>query len=97
MFLESRVRPVRGADNLTAICEPIVWTNWDPHNPTGLHGLLRGIALLFFIVTVYATSSMTEESVFDSLPRQTQALEPTQPYPPEGTKGLSPGGQETGT
>jgi hypothetical protein len=24
MFLESRVRPVRKTDNLTAICEPIV-------------------------------------------------------------------------
>jgi hypothetical protein len=34
MFLESKVRPVRGADNLTAIYEPIVWT--------------VGIALLFY-------------------------------------------------
>jgi hypothetical protein len=24
MFLESRARPVRRADNLTAVCEPIV-------------------------------------------------------------------------
>jgi hypothetical protein len=30
MFLGDRVRPVRKADNLTAICEPIVWTMWDP-------------------------------------------------------------------
>jgi hypothetical protein len=30
MFLESKVQPVRKADNLTAICEPIVWTMWDP-------------------------------------------------------------------
>jgi hypothetical protein len=30
MFLASKVRPVRGADNLTAIYEPIVWTIWDP-------------------------------------------------------------------
>jgi hypothetical protein len=30
MFLESKVRPVRKADNLTAICEPIVYTLWDP-------------------------------------------------------------------
>jgi hypothetical protein len=29
---------------------------------------------------------MTEESVLDSLPRQAQALEPTQPYPPVGIK-----------
>jgi hypothetical protein len=30
MFLGSKVRLVRGADNLTAICEPIVHTMWDP-------------------------------------------------------------------
>jgi hypothetical protein len=30
MFLGSKVRPVRGADNLTAICEAIVQTVWDP-------------------------------------------------------------------
>jgi hypothetical protein len=30
MFLESKVRLVREADNLTAICEPIVKTMWDP-------------------------------------------------------------------
>jgi hypothetical protein len=29
MFLGSKVRPVRGADNLTAIYEQIVWTMWD--------------------------------------------------------------------
>jgi hypothetical protein len=30
IFLGSKVRPVRGADNLTAIYEPIVYTMWDP-------------------------------------------------------------------
>jgi hypothetical protein len=30
MFLGSKVRQVRRADNLTAICEPNVWTMWDP-------------------------------------------------------------------
>jgi hypothetical protein len=30
MFLGSKVRLVRGADNLTATYEPIVWTMWDP-------------------------------------------------------------------
>jgi hypothetical protein len=30
MFLRSKVRPVRRADNLTAISEPIVQTMWDP-------------------------------------------------------------------
>jgi hypothetical protein len=30
MFLESRERPMRRDDNLAAICEPIVYTMWDP-------------------------------------------------------------------
>jgi hypothetical protein len=30
MFLESKVRLVRGADNLTASYEPIIQTMWDP-------------------------------------------------------------------
>jgi hypothetical protein len=29
MFLRSKVRPVRGADNVTAIFEPIIQTMWD--------------------------------------------------------------------
>jgi hypothetical protein len=29
MFLGSKVKPVRKADNLTAIFEPIVYTMWD--------------------------------------------------------------------
>jgi hypothetical protein len=36
MFLESKVRPVRGADNLTAIYDPIVYTMWDPYHLTTL-------------------------------------------------------------
>jgi hypothetical protein len=45
MFLGSKVRLARGADNLTAIFEPIIYTMRDPQhltNPKGLHGLLRG-------------------------------------------------------
>jgi hypothetical protein len=38
MFLGNRGQPVRKADNLTAICDPIVWTMWDPGR---LHGLLQ--------------------------------------------------------
>jgi hypothetical protein len=30
MFLESKVRRVRKADNLTTIYEPIVYSMWDP-------------------------------------------------------------------
>jgi hypothetical protein len=29
MFPGSRTRRVHRADNLTAICEPIIWTMWD--------------------------------------------------------------------
>jgi hypothetical protein len=29
-------RPVRGADNLTAICEPIVYKMWEPRRLTTL-------------------------------------------------------------
>jgi hypothetical protein len=30
MFQESRVWMVHRAENFAAICEPIVWTTWDP-------------------------------------------------------------------
>jgi hypothetical protein len=30
MFLGSKVWPMRGADKLTAIYDPIVYTKWDP-------------------------------------------------------------------
>jgi hypothetical protein len=36
MFLGSKARLVRRADNLTAICEPIVYTMWDPQHLTTL-------------------------------------------------------------
>jgi hypothetical protein len=34
MFLGSKVRRVRGADKLTAISGPIVYTIWDPYHLT---------------------------------------------------------------
>jgi hypothetical protein len=36
MFLGSRARPVRRADNLATICEPIVQAMWDPQHFTTL-------------------------------------------------------------
>jgi hypothetical protein len=36
MFLGSRARPERKAGNLTAICEPNVYTVWDPQHLTTL-------------------------------------------------------------
>jgi hypothetical protein len=44
MFLESKTRPLRKTDNLTAICEPIVYTMWEPSRP------VTGMALLFFFL-----------------------------------------------
>jgi hypothetical protein len=34
MFLGSRMRPLRRADSLTALCEMIVCTMWDPRRLT---------------------------------------------------------------
>jgi hypothetical protein len=36
MFLGNRARPVRMADNLTIICEPVFYTMWDPQHLTTL-------------------------------------------------------------
>jgi hypothetical protein len=46
----SKGRPTRGADNLTAICEPIVQKMWEPRrlNPVGFHGLLHWQLYLFY-------------------------------------------------
>jgi hypothetical protein len=43
-------RPARKADNLTAICEPIVYKNMGAstsHSPMGLHGPLQGYLYLY--------------------------------------------------
>jgi hypothetical protein len=42
MFLRSRALQVRKVDNLTVICEPVVYKTRDPHNPIGFYGLLKG-------------------------------------------------------
>jgi hypothetical protein len=50
MSVGSRARPVRRADNLTAVYEPIVWTmgSLTSHSPVGLRSLLRGY--LYFLL-----------------------------------------------
>jgi hypothetical protein len=48
MFLESKVRPVRGTDNLTAIYEPIVLTMWDPQHLTTLKAFMACYGDNFF-------------------------------------------------
>jgi hypothetical protein len=53
MFLGSKVRLVRGADNLTAAdCLDNVGS-LTSHNPIGLHGLLRGYFTLHFYYYYY--------------------------------------------
>jgi hypothetical protein len=49
-FPEDKVRPAREADNLTSICELIVWKNLGvsmSHNPMGLHSLFQGYIYLY--------------------------------------------------
>jgi hypothetical protein len=44
-FSGDKGQQARKGDNLTAICEPIVWKNIGTstsRNPMGLHGLLQG-------------------------------------------------------
>jgi hypothetical protein len=36
IFLGGKGRPARGADNLTAICEPTVYKMWEPRRLTTL-------------------------------------------------------------
>jgi hypothetical protein len=49
MFLRSSARPVRKADNLAAICEPIIYKMWniDVSQPYWSPRAVTGIALLF--------------------------------------------------
>jgi hypothetical protein len=49
MFLWSKVRPVRGPDNLTAIYEPIVQTMWDPRSLTTLEASYGENFYFFYI------------------------------------------------
>jgi hypothetical protein len=53
MFLGSRARPVRMTDNLTTIWADCLDNvgSLTSNNPIGLHGLLRGIAILYFYFT----------------------------------------------
>jgi hypothetical protein len=52
MFLGSRARPVRRADNLTTIREPTVYTIWDPQHLTTLLAstACQGDSLTFFFL-----------------------------------------------
>jgi hypothetical protein len=52
MFLGSRAWPVRRADNVAAICEPIVYTMWGPyHSRTLLGGQLYVFFFCYYLPT----------------------------------------------
>jgi hypothetical protein len=49
-------RPARGADNLTAICEPIVYKMWDPRRLTTLWAFTTcytAIFTFFYLIFIY--------------------------------------------
>jgi hypothetical protein len=54
-ILGGKGRPARKADNLTAICEPIVWILWDPQRPTTLWASMASYGNRF---TFYLTISL---------------------------------------
>jgi hypothetical protein len=70
------VRPVREADNLTAIYKPFVYTMWDPQQPYRPQRPVKEIALLFYfyiadVATKYICctqqANLSEvSSIFDS-------------------------------
>jgi hypothetical protein len=69
--------PARRADNLTAICEPIVkkmWVASTSHNPMGLHSPLVGWLCLFLIQGTYA-SKMYSNFMFNYVKMETKTEE----------------------
>jgi hypothetical protein len=47
-LLGSKGLPARGAENLTAICEPIVWKMWEPRRLTSLWAFMACYRDSFF-------------------------------------------------
>jgi hypothetical protein len=86
IFLGSKVRPVRRADNLTTICEPIVDNvgslTPQPYRP---QRPVTGIALLFFYFTVWSYSC-----VVDYVRLDTSGYEPAVNLGVEGNKYVIP-------
>jgi hypothetical protein len=55
MFWGSKARPVCDADNLTAICEPIVYIMWDPQHLATLwaSSAYYGDSFTFYLLYVH--------------------------------------------
>jgi hypothetical protein len=51
-------RPARGADNLTAICEPIVWKMWEPRRLITLWAYTASYRVSFTFLRMYAVIYM---------------------------------------
>jgi hypothetical protein len=67
MFLGGTARPVFKADNLTAICQPIFWTVWDPQHLTALQASTAcyGNIFTFFIFYLYEYSTLHAFEITD--------------------------------
>jgi hypothetical protein len=61
IILRGKRRPVRKADNLTVICEPIFQKMWETRSFTTLWDSRMGIILPFFILNF----KMLEEEIMD--------------------------------
>jgi hypothetical protein len=64
-------RPARKADNLAAICEPIVYKNvgaLTSHSPMGLHGPLQGYLYLYAGCEVLTAVDMKSSIFWDITP-----------------------------
>jgi hypothetical protein len=62
LFLGSRARAVRKANNLTAICEPIVYIMWNPSHPTTLQASTSYYRDSFTLFTKGESSVLKSES-----------------------------------
>jgi hypothetical protein len=59
MFLGSNTRPVREADNLTAICETVAETMWHPQHLTTLLLPVPVTSITFLYVNIVNISKKT--------------------------------------
>jgi hypothetical protein len=67
---------VRGADNLTAICEPIVWKMWEPRRLTALWAFTACYrdTFTFFYVEVIVLMCLAQDRSTDRSVRRPRTL-----------------------